>query len=163
MITILGPSKTESLSGYRLGVAFGSAKIIDRMEKLQAIVSLRAGGYSQAVLMSWFAEPEGWMTDRIAEHQAIRDDLTAKLRAFEGFKVRTTEAGSYLFPQIPELEVSINEFVKVLRLQTGVIVTPGTEFGAQFSDSFRINFSQNHRDAVSAIERVVMIVELYRK
>ena len=79
----------------------------------------KTGGYSQAVLMSWFAEPEGWMTDRIAEHQAIRDDLTAKLRAFEGFKVRTTEAGSYLFPQIPELEVSINEFVKVLRLQTG--------------------------------------------
>ena len=57
----MGPSKTESLSGYRLGVAFGSAKIIDRMEKLQAIVSLRAGGYNQAVLKSWFTEPEGWM------------------------------------------------------------------------------------------------------
>lgn len=39
MVTIIGPSKTESLSGYRLGVAFGSAAIIERMEKLQAIVS----------------------------------------------------------------------------------------------------------------------------
>ena len=163
VITILGPSKTESLSGFRLGVAFGSAKIIDRMEKLQAIVSLRAGGYNQAVLKSWFAEPEGWMTDRIAQHQAIRDDLIGKLRSVEGVKVRTTEAGSYLFPQIPELDVSINEFVKILRLQAGVIVTPGTEFGPQFADSFRINFSQNHKDAVSAIERVVKIVGLYRK
>ena len=163
LITILGPSKTESLSGYRLGVAIGSAKIIDRMEKLQAIVSLRAGGYSQAVLKSWFAEPEGWMSDRIAKHQAIRDDLIATLRAVEGFKVRTTDAGSYLFPQIPELDVSINEFVKILRLQAGVIVTPGTEFGPQFTDSFRINFSQNHKAAVSAIDRVVQIVELYRK
>lgn len=43
-ISIIGPSKTESLSGYRLGVAFGSSQIIDRMEKLQAVVSLRAGG-----------------------------------------------------------------------------------------------------------------------
>ena len=42
VITIMGPSKTESLSGYRLGVAFGPAHLIDRMEKLQAIVSLRA-------------------------------------------------------------------------------------------------------------------------
>ena len=163
VITILGPSKTESLSGYRLGVAFGSAKIIDRMEKLQAIVSIRAGGYSQAVLKSWFAEPEGWMTDRIAQHQSIRDDLIAKLRAVEGFKVRTPEAGSYLFPKILGLEVPINEFVKILRLQAGVTVTPGTEFGPAFTDSFRINFSQDHRAAVAAIDRVVKVVELYRK
>src|SRR5699024_1362575 len=38
VITIMGPSKTESLSGYRLGVAFGAPKLIERMEKLQAIV-----------------------------------------------------------------------------------------------------------------------------
>lgn len=163
VITIMGPSKTESLSGYRLGVAFGSAKIIDRMEKLQAIVSLRAGGYSQAVLNSWFAEPEGWMTGRIAKHQAIRDDLITKLQAAEGFKVRATEAGSYLFPKIQELGVPINEFVKILRLQAAVTVTPGTEFGPQFKDSFRINFSQDHIAAVDAIERVIKVAEEYRK
>lgn len=163
VITIMGPSKTESLSGYRLGVAFGSSKIIERMEKLQAIVSLRAGGYSQAVMKSWFAEPEGWMTKRIAQHQAIRDDLVAKLRSAEGFKVRATEGGSYLFPRIPEVDLTIEEFVKVLRLQADVIVTPGTEFGSQFTDSFRINFSQDHKAAVDAIERVIQVVEVYRK
>src|SRR5687768_17907259 len=41
ILTIMGPSKTESLSGYRLGVAFGPAHLVERMEKLQAIVSLR--------------------------------------------------------------------------------------------------------------------------
>ena len=163
LITIMGPSKTESLSGYRLGVAFGSAEIIDRMEKLQAIVSLRAAGYSQAVLKSWFDEPAGWMTRRIAEHQAIRDDLIARLRAVEGFKVRATEAGSYLFPRLPELDVTIEEFVKVLRVQANVTVTPGTEFGPQFKDSFRINFSQDHQAAVSAMERIIKVMELYRK
>ncbi|MFJ7971673.1 pyridoxal phosphate-dependent aminotransferase [Psychrobacillus sp. NPDC096389] len=162
VITIMGPSKTESLSGYRLGVAFGSAKIIDRMEKLQAIVSLRAGGYSQAVLKSWFSEPEGWMTERIAQHQAIRDELVTKLRGADGFKVRATEAGSYLFPRIPKLGISITEFVKILRLQAGVTVTPGTEFGPQFTDSFRINFSQNHKSAVDAMDRIIQVVEAYR-
>lgn len=163
LITIMGPSKTESLSGYRLGVAFGSAKIIDRMEKLQAIVSLRAAGYSQAALKSWFDEPAGWMTRRIAEHQAIRDDLITKLREIEGIKVRATEAGSYLFPRLPELDVTIEEFVKVLRAQANVTVTPGTEFGPQFKDSFRINFSQDHQAAVSAMERIIKVMELYRK
>lgn len=163
LITIIGPSKTESLSGYRLGVAFGSSAIIERMEKLQAIVSLRAGGYSQAVMKSWFAEPEGWMNQRIAQHQAIRDDLLTKLRSVEGVKVRPTEAGSYLFPTIPELDVTIKEFVRILRLQTAVTVTPGTEFGAQFTRSFRINFSQDHQAAVDAIGRLIRIMELYRK
>ncbi len=58
LLTIIGPSKTESLSGFRLGAAFGSARMIDRMEELQAIVSLRAPGYSQAVLATWFSEPQ---------------------------------------------------------------------------------------------------------
>lgn len=163
LITIIGPSKTESLSGYRLGVAFGATKIIERMEKLQAIVSLRAAGYSQAVMKSWFDEPESWMTERIAQHQNIRDDLLEKLRNDGGFEVRTAEAGSYLFPRVPDLTITIEELVKILRVQADVIVTPGTEFGPQFTDSFRINFSQDHSSAVDAIDRVIKVVEGYRK
>ncbi|HHV65628.1 MAG TPA: pyridoxal phosphate-dependent aminotransferase [Peptococcaceae bacterium] len=161
LVTVIGPSKTESLSGYRLGVAFGSARLIDRMEKLQAIVSLRAPGYSQAVLKAWFNEPEGWLKERIAAHQQIRDDLLNKLRA-AGLTARTTEAGSYLFVKLPKLTVSLLDFVKILRIHADVVVTPGTEFGPQFTDCFRINFSQDHKAAVAAIERLITLVERYR-
>src|SRR6185503_7124774 len=95
IVTIMGPSKTESLSGYRLGVAFGAAHLIDRMEKLQAIVSLRAPGYSQAVLRGWFEESPEWMAERTAQHQAIRDDLNRIFRRVPGVAIRTPEAGSY--------------------------------------------------------------------
>lgn len=162
VITIMGPSKTESLSGYRLGVAFGSTTIIERMEKLQAIVSLRAAGYSQAVLRSWFAEPAGWMDDRIAQHQAIRDDLLQTLRSAQGIFARTPQAGSYLFPRLPKLAVSYIDFVRLLRIQAGVTVTPGTEFSPHAADSVRLNFSQDHAAAVAAAERIVDLVERYR-
>jgi len=163
VITIMGPSKTESLSGYRLGVAFGSEQIITRMEKLQAIVSLRAGGYSQAVLSSWFNEPDGWMEERITAHQRIRDDLLALLNQAEGMKARATEAGSYLFVTIPELVVPIEHFVKILRIQANVTVTPGTEFGSRFTREFRINFSQDHTAAVDAMKRTINLIERYRR
>lgn len=163
VITIMGPSKTESLSGYRLGVAFGSARIIARMEKLQAIVSLRAAGYSQAVLRGWFDEPAAWMDERIHKHQAIRDGLVNVLRGIEGAFVRPSMAGSYLFPQLPELAVSYSDFVKILRLQAGVIVTPGTEFSPHTANSVRLNFSQDHEAAVAAVERLALLVERYRK
>lgn len=162
LITIMGPSKTESLSGYRLGVAFGAARLIDRMEKLQAIVSLRAPGYCQAVLTTWFEEPKGYMDKRIAQHQAIRDDLLKVLRGIEGVAARTPQAGSYLFPRLPKLVVPPLDFVRLLRQQAGVIVTPGTEFSPHSADSIRLNFSQNHKAAVQAIERTAALIERYR-
>jgi aspartate/methionine/tyrosine aminotransferase len=162
MVTIIGPSKTESLSGFRLGAAFGSQTVITRMEKLQAIVSLRCAGYCQSVFRVWFDEPAGFMEDRILAHQRIRDDLTALLNDVPGVRVRPTDAGSYLFPQLPPLDVSINEFAKIVRELAGVTITPGSEFGAHCTDSFRINFSQDHDAAVDAIRRLLTIMERYR-
>jgi aspartate/methionine/tyrosine aminotransferase len=162
VITIMGPSKTESLSGYRLGVAFGAPKLLDRMEKLQAIVSLRAPGYCQAVLRTWFEEPEGYMQERIRQHQAIRDDLLQVLRAVDGVAARTPEAGSYLFPRLPRLTVAPQDFVRILRRQAGVTVTPGTEFSPDAGDSIRLNFSQNRAAALHAIERTAELIRRYR-
>lgn len=162
VLTIMGPSKTESLSGYRLGVAFGAPKLVDRMEKLQAIVSLRAPGYCQAVLRTWFAEPPGWLADRIRKHQAIRDDLLAVLATVEGMAARTPQAGSYLFPRLPALAVDQQTFVRILRHQADVTVTPGTEFSPDATDSIRLNFSQNHATAVQGLQRAMQLVERYR-
>jgi aspartate/methionine/tyrosine aminotransferase len=161
VITIMGPSKTESLSGFRLGVAFGTSSLIDRMERLQAIVTLRAAGYNQAALETWFMEPEGWMEKRIIEHQAIRDDLLNIFRS-AGFPTSTPQAGSYVFPLLPELDVDPQLFVKLLRHQANVTVTPGTEFAPHLHNNIRLNFSQDHSSAVAAAERIVKMVELYK-
>lgn len=160
-ITIMGPSKTESLSGYRLGIAFGSPPTVERMEKLQAIVSLRAPGYNQAVLCTWFNEPVGWLDERIRQHQAIRDDLLALFRK-GGLATRTPQAGSYLFPTLPPLAVSQHDFVRLLHHQANVIVTSGSEFGPHH-DSIRLNFSQDHDAAVAAAHRIVAMADRYRR
>jgi aspartate/methionine/tyrosine aminotransferase len=162
VLTIMGPSKTESLSGYRLGVAFGAAHLVERAEKLQAIVTLRAPGYSQAVLRTWFDEPQGWLAERTKKHQAIRDDLIAVFRAVPGLSVRAPEAGSYLFPQLPALRIGLHDFVRALRVQANVTVTPGTEFSTDATDSIRLNFSQNHEAAVHAVQRIAQLIERYR-
>lgn len=161
VVTIMGPSKTESLSGYRLGVAFGSPAIIERMEKLQAIVSLRAAGYNQAVLGGWFQEPPGWMDERIRQHQTIRDDLHEIFCAGR-LQTRKPQAGSYLFPSLPPLAIDVHDFIRLLRRQANVIVTPGTEFGP-YPESIRLNFSQDRAAAVDAGRRIVEMVERYKR
>ncbi|MBT6170699.1 MAG: pyridoxal phosphate-dependent aminotransferase [Flavobacteriaceae bacterium] len=162
LITIMGPSKTESLSGFRLGVAFGTPKLIERMESLQAIVSLRAAGYNQAALYSWFEEPAGWIENRIKEHESIRDELLEIFRA-GNLHTATPQAGSYLFPQLPPLKIDLHTFVRLLRYQANIIVTPGTEFDPACIDSIRLNFSQDRSAAVSAAKRIVKMTEIYCK
>lgn len=162
MVTIMGPSKTESLSGFRLGAAFGSAEIITRMEKLQAIMALRCSGYNQAVFRCWFSEPEGWLAARVKEHQRIRDDILALIRTVPGVFARPTEGGSYLFISLPPLTVSLHDLIKIARVRANVTVTPGTEFGPQFTHHIRINFSQDHDAAVDAMRRFFTLMEEYR-
>lgn len=162
MVTIMGPSKTESLSGFRLGAAFGSAEIIERMEKLQAIMALRCSGYNQAVFGCWFSEPEGWLAARVKEHQRIRDDILAVIDTVPGVSARPTEGGSYLFVSLPELKISLHDLIRIARVRAGVTVTPGTEFGPQFLHHFRINFSQDHDAAVDAMKRFFTLMEEYR-
>jgi aspartate/methionine/tyrosine aminotransferase len=102
------------------------------------------------------------MQERIQQHQAIRDDLLQVLRTVDGLAARTPEAGSYLFPRLPKLTVSPKDFVRILRRQAGVTVTPGTEFSPDAGDSIRLNFSQNRAAARHAIERTVELIGRYR-
>jgi aspartate/methionine/tyrosine aminotransferase len=102
------------------------------------------------------------LQDRVAQHQAIRDDLLKVFCSVDGAAARSPEAGSYMFPHLPEMSVSLRDFVRVLRHQAGVTVTPGTEFDPHATSSIRLNFSQNHAAAVHAVERAAQLINRYR-
>ena len=146
---------------FRVGVAVGPEWLIDRMEAILSIVSLRAGGYSQSVLRSWLAEPEGWLAERIEAHRRIRDGIVDRLSAVDGMFVRATEGGSYLFPRLPELTVPADRLIAELAEREGIVVTRGQEFGPGFDDCFRINFSQDPVRTADAIDRLARLVERY--
>jgi aspartate/methionine/tyrosine aminotransferase len=102
------------------------------------------------------------MAERIVQHQAIRDDLLKIFRSVRDASVRAPDAGSYVFPRLPPMAVPLPDFVRLLRLQAGVTVTPGTEFSQHAGQSVRLNFSQNHAAAVKAVERMAQLIERYR-
>lgn len=163
IITIMSPSKTESLNGFSQAVAFGSEEIIDKMESLQDVVALRAAGYSQAVLNSWFDEPDSWLEYRVNSHQEIRDALLVQFNRMDGVRLRPTEAGSNMFVELPNLDIEMDEFVKVLRVLANMVVIPGTEFGPQFDKSILINFSQDKNKAIEGVKRIEEILSRYRR
>ena len=78
-ITLLGPSKTELMSGFRVGVAVGPASLIEAMEDIQSVTALRAPAYAQHTLVRWLAEDHDFVRQRIADYQHLRDLTVARL------------------------------------------------------------------------------------
>lgn len=151
-ITLLGPSKTESMSGYRLGAAVGPAHLIDRMEAVLSIVSLRAAGYSQPLLGSWLEiEPE-WLATRAAAHQELRDLVVAAFRGVPGMEVSVPRGGSYVFPDVSGLGLTDVAAARLLRTECGIVVNPGYQFGRRGQGRFRINYSQSRTGLIAALE-----------
>lgn len=159
ILSLVGPSKTESLSGFRVGVGVGPAWLIRRMTEVLSISSLRAGGYSQSVLLRWLDHDQQWLSNRIQEHQHLRNAAYSLLTEVPGLNVRLTEAGSYLFPHLPPMRSSVVEFTRRLRDMYGVKVTAGALFGERSPSAFRINFSQDKSFLLEGLQRTIEAIQ----
>jgi aspartate/methionine/tyrosine aminotransferase len=157
-VTLLGPSKTESMSGYRVGVAIGPAPVIDAMERVVSLASLRTAGYGQQVLRHWMAEDEAWLARRTAAHEAIRDLVVARLSAVRGVTVRRPAGSSYVFPDVSAAAGEDDHATAVALKAGGVLVSPGYQFGVAGRGRFRINFSQDRERLVVALDRIAAVL-----
>lgn len=153
-ITTLGPSKTESLSGYRLGVAVAPPEIVRRMEDVMGIASLRAPAYAQHVLAHWLADDVDYVAQRIVEYKALRDRTVQVLLSTPGVDVRPAGGSAYLFPDLSALGVCDQEVALAMKSQAGLIINPGYQFGARGRHHFRLCFAQDEKVWESALERM---------
>jgi aspartate/methionine/tyrosine aminotransferase len=158
-ITVLGPSKTESLTGYRLGVAVAPPAIIDAMEDVLSVTALRAPAYGQWALVPWLVNDHEFLTRRVAEYQALRDLTVARLSASPAFQVELPRGTAYAFPKVIGTDVDSQQIALTLMEQADVIVNPGYQFGASGHSSFRICFAQDEDVWVQTLDRIVGAVE----
>ena len=148
-VTLLGPSKTESMSGYRLGAAIGPSIVIEAMEQVISLASLRTAGYAQHALRHWMDNDGTWLSDRTKDHQEIRDFLVGALLKVPGMKVSSPAGSSYVFPDASESpwaqrHGANDDYALAVSLKkNGVLVSPGYQFGIEGRGHFRINFSQD--------------------
>ena len=153
-ITTLGPSKTESLSGYRLGVAIAPPEIVRRMEDVMGIASLRAPAYAQHVLSHWLVDDVDYVANRIGEYEALRDRTVEVLGTMAGVDVRPSGGSAYLFPDLSGLDASDQEIALALKSRAGLVVNPGYQFGARGRFHFRLCFAQDEQVWEKALGRM---------
>jgi aspartate/methionine/tyrosine aminotransferase len=158
-ITLLGPSKTESMSGYRVGAAVAPPAVTDAMEDVLSVSALRAPAYAQWTLVPWLRDDAEFLSARVAEYEQLRDMTVARLRASAALDVALPGGTAYVFPRLVEPTMTDQELALALLEGADVIVNPGYQFGPRGAGAFRLCFAQEERAWEQALERIVGVLE----
>lgn len=162
-VTLLGPSKTESLSGYRLGVMVAPRPILDAAEDVLSLTALRASGYAQHVLTGWLVDDAAWVADRIQQLQKLRSLTLKHFRQLPWIGLTPQQGTAYLFPDVSSLNLSDRTIAEALATRAGVLISPGYQFGPSGTGHFRICYARDEQVWDRALERIVDVLDdLYR-
>ncbi len=162
-ITLLGPSKTESMSGYRVGVAVAPRELIDRMEDLQGVSVLRAPAYAQHVLTRWLSDDHDFVAARIADYQKLRDHTAEILNRSGLLHLRPAQGTAYMFPDATAVGADTQAIALALKSEAGLLVNPGYQFGPRGDRHFRICFAQEETAWDAAMERLLTTLQGLRR
>ena len=155
--TLLGPSKTELMSGYRLGVTVGPADVLDAIEPVLAAMSLRAPAYAQQLLSHWWTDDLPFVAERIGELRALRELGLGMLRQVSYLRVHSPQATAYLFPDVSALGLPDQEVAARLQQDAKVIVCTD-EFGPGGVGHFRVCFARDEAQWEEALGRMVTVL-----
>ncbi len=158
VVTLLGPSKTESLSGFRLGVAVAAPDLIDRMENVLSITALRAPAYAQSLLKHWLADDAGWLAARMVDFAALGKMTEAKLGRLPWLRMKLGAGTAYAWPDVSDLGRSSHDVATRLLTQAGVLVSPGYQFGPEHEGRFRVCYARNEAEWSDALDRMVDVL-----
>lgn len=157
-ITLLGPSKTESLTGYRVGVVTGPAPLLEQVEDVLSFVALRAPAYAQHVLRHWLHDDEDWLRERLREFRSLRDMTVQRLTELEWLRLEPPAGAAYVFPDVAAAGVDDETLGQRLLDEARVRVIPGCEFGDQGVGHFRMCFARDERQWEDALGRILDVL-----
>lgn len=131
-------SKTYNMTGWRCGWAVGGAEIIGTLSKVKSFID--TGSY-MAIQAAGVAALESYDSFVPGNVDIFRERRDAAVSAFRnaGFATETPQASMYLWMPLPDGLPSAT-FADRLLEEEGVIVLPGSGFGAGGEGFFRISF-----------------------
>ena len=131
-------SKTYNMTGWRCGWAVAKPEIAAALAKVKSFVDT---GQFQAVQAAAIAALESWEQFLPRNLKVFTERRDAAVKAFceAGFTCEAPKATMYLWIPLPE-SVPSAAFAERLMEDEGVIVLPGSGFGAGGEGFFRISF-----------------------
>lgn len=147
-------SKTYGMAGARLGVCVGNRELIAGYHRLKS--NMDYGIFlpvQQAGIAALEADQNCVETTRKAyEH---RRDLLVRRFGEAGWVIRPSAATMFVWARIPDAFADSEQFALSLLAECGIVVTPGTEFGAEGRRHVRIALVISDEQIEDAAQRLV--------
>lgn len=131
-------SKTYNMTGWRCGWAAGSAPVVAALSKVKTFVDTGTFMGVQAAGAAAIASYREFVPGNVAVFRERRDAAVEAFRA-HGFAVESPQATMYLWIPLPD-GIASAAFAERLMSDEGLIVLPGSGFGAGGEGYFRISF-----------------------
>jgi LL-diaminopimelate aminotransferase len=145
-------SKTYNMAGFRIGMLVGNPALVDAVGRLKSNIDSGIFRPVQYAAIEALQLPPSWLAERNAIYQRRRDILVAGCNAL-GLTSQKTRAGLYVWAHVPE-GYSSRDFTNWLFDQTGVFLTPGTNFGAGGEGYMRISMTEPEERISEALTRM---------
>ncbi|MBU2696977.1 pyridoxal phosphate-dependent aminotransferase [Pimelobacter sp. 30-1] len=154
-VTTLGTSKTESMSGFRVGCVVGPAAVIAVLPEVLEVTALRASSYAQRTLLDWLGPDAAFIDERVAILRELRDLTVKRLREVPGLEVAEPGGTAYVFPRLSGHGLDDFAVAEALVEDAGVLVYPGLCFGPSGEGGFRLCFGQDPEALPGILDRTV--------
>ncbi|HJJ35048.1 MULTISPECIES: LL-diaminopimelate aminotransferase [Methanocorpusculum] len=118
-------SKTYNMTGWRIGMCVGNAGLIEAFGRVKTNIDSGVFDAVQRAAITALTGPQDCVAQACAVYQERRDALVTGLRSL-GFDVTSPKASFYVWMKVPD---SV-EFVAKMINEAGIVITPGTGFGA---------------------------------
>lgn len=123
-------SKTYNLTGMRVSFALGNREVINKFRAFRSQIDYGMFYPIQAGAVAALTGPQDIVACNREGYMARRDALCGGLRSI-GWDVPDAQGTMFVWAKIPDRFASSVDFVVELMEKTGVIVVPGSAFGAQ--------------------------------
>src|SRR5436853_1550818 len=129
-------SKSFCMTGWRLGWAVGRSELITALSRVKSYVDTGAFLAVQAAGAAVLHDAAAHLGPYVAQFKERRDAMLPALRA-QGFEPETPRATMYIWVPLPE-GISSAAFQRRALEEAGVVVMPGSGFGAGGEGFFRV-------------------------
>jgi LL-diaminopimelate aminotransferase len=133
-------SKTFCMASYRVGLVAGNRDVLDALDAYRTNTGYGSASLPQLAAAAAFRAHARLVPPIVAEYRARRDALVAAFRE-EGWEVAAPRATMYLWLPVPSGLTDWQWMERCLD-DHGIVVTPGSAFGAAGANRFRVSLVQ---------------------
>ena len=145
-------SKSYNMTGWRIGMAAGNAEVIDALRRMKSNLDSGVPKAIQRMAIAALNGPQDCIEEHNRIYQKRRDKLVKALNEL-GLSCQTPRGGLYIWAKCPPGYSSAALTAELIE-KAGVVVTPGTGYGAQGEGYVRLSLTMTDENLENGLRKL---------